>query len=184
MSNYSLYNAKDYQSLTTEIKPMKINKDSILSIFHNSVGKLQLANIKVLSGSNYIDSSFYNTNLSFKIRNIKTDQILEMAGNHKGKIIMIPVISAYNNIAFTGFITSGGMTGDKGFYFITWLDLIVFFVKDVEIIYSRHIRYKSDQVWADTRQEIEAIPPLAAVRQEHWDKLVRLAMEDYMKRLK
>jgi len=52
------------------------------------------------------------------------------------------------------------------------------------VIYSRHIRYKSDQVWADSEDEILAVPPLAAVKQEHWDELVRRAMKDYIKRLK
>ena len=182
--NYSFYNAKDYQSLTTEIHPFDINKDSIFDVFLSSVNQLELENVKIEAGRNYIDSLFYNTNRPFKTRNINTNQVLEMAGNKTSKFILVPFIHAYNNIAFTCYITSGGMAGNNGFYFITWLDLIVFIVKGEEIIYSRQIRYKSDQVWADTKSEIEAIPPLAAVKQEHWDELVRLAMEDYIKRLK
>jgi hypothetical protein len=76
------------------------------------------------------------------------------------------------------------MAGSSGYNILTWLSLFVFVVDQNEIVYSRHIRYKSDQVWADTEEEILAVPPLAAVRQEHWDELVMLAMKDYIKRMK
>jgi len=182
LNNYSLYNSREELLLVPNNQPFQFNEDSISQVFIDSFKKLELANVEVNFSQNIIDSLIFKRPIY--IRNLDPSFIAELAGSTNGKTILIPLIYAYNRIAFTAYFTSGGGFGDNGWYFITYLDLIVFIVKSDKVIYSRHFSYKSDQVWADTRSEIEAVPPLAAVKQEHWDELVRLAMEDYIKRLK
>ena len=76
------------------------------------------------------------------------------------------------------------MAGNIGFHVVSFVNLIVYLVEDDKIIYSNQIRHTTERTWADTRAEAEALPPAPLVKQEHWDELVRLAMEDYNKRLK
>jgi hypothetical protein len=109
---------------------------------------------------------------------------MDLAETSKESLTMIPIIIANNQYQFVSYFTSGGAFGSGGWNAITWVHLILYIFEDQEVIYSRHYRYKSNLVRADSREEILAVPPLAAVKQEHWDELVRLAMKDYIKRLK
>jgi hypothetical protein len=183
LRNHAIYNSRDELTLTNYNAPFEINKDSLSQVLFNSFGKLGLSNLKLDFGENFIDSTLYKKR-EFNMRLIEPQYLNKLAGNTVDKTILLPIVYSYNRFSFTGFISSGGISGDNGWYILTWLDLIVYIIKDEKIIYSRHIRYKSDQVWAESKEEIEAVPPLAAVKQEHWDELVRLAMEDYIKRLK
>lgn len=77
-----------------------------------------------------------------------------------------------------------GMADDNGFHLVSLVKLIVYLVKDSEILYSRKIRHSTERTWTNTLNEVEALPPVPLVKQEHLDGLIRLAMEDFMKRLK
>jgi len=181
--DYALYNSIEEELLIPNNQPFEINKDSLVLVIQDSFKKLSLNSLKLHFNENIVDSTLYYKSV-FNINKIRNDYFEKFSENLESEIILVPIIYSYNSYFFTAFFTSGGGFGDNGWSFITYLDLIVFMIKNKEIIYSRHIRYKSDQIWADTNSEIEAIPPLAAVKQEHWDELVRLAMEDYIKRLK
>jgi hypothetical protein len=181
--NYAIYNSRRETSFISENKPFPVNKDSLHQVVFGIFHSLDIDSLKIVGGQNLIDSALY-VKPAFNFRRVDNSYLKELAGNTKGVSILIPLVYAYNNFSFTGFISSGGMLGSSGWYFITYINLFVFVICDEQIIYSRHFVYKSDQVWVDSKDEILAVPPLVAVKQEHWDKLVRLAMKDYIKRLK
>jgi len=184
LENYILYNTIDHLSLIKNNKPMPINTDSVMKIVGESFNKLKIPNVNnYFIGDNHIDSVFYK-NQVIKIKNIDKDWIKNIAGDTKDKMILIPFIYIFNSITFTGYITSGGMAGNNGFHLMTFLNMMVFIVKNNEIVYSSQALHTTERTWADSRAEAEALPPAPLVKQEHWDELVRLAMEDYIKRLK
>jgi hypothetical protein len=183
LRNHTIYNSRQKVSFFSEYEPFQIDKDSLRQVVFDVFEGLDIDSLKIVGGENLIDSALYK-NPTFNFRKIDSGYLTELAGNTEGVAVLVPLVYAYNLFSFTGFISSGGLAGSSGWYFISYLDLIVYIVKDQKVIYSRHIRYKSDQVWADSEDEILAVPPLAAVKQEHWDELVRRAMKDYIKRLK
>jgi hypothetical protein len=184
LRNHAIYNSRMTLSFFAENKPFPLEKDSLRQLVFDVFKGLDIDSLKIVGGENIIDSTLYQHPFAFNLRRIKSTYLNELAGNTEGVSVLVPLVYGYNRISFTGFISSGGLAGSSGWYFISYLDLIVYIVKDQKVIYSRHIRYKSDQVWADSEDEILAVPPLAAVKQEHWDELVRQAMKDYIKRLK
>ncbi|WP_114752798.1 hypothetical protein [Pleomorphovibrio marinus] len=181
--NYGLYNSINEVLLTPNKKPLFVNKDSLLMVFKKSIYKIDFNLIDINLSKNLIDSSLYRQQ-AVRIGHIDDTYIRTLADSIIGNVKLIPIIYAHNQYSFVTSFSGVGNFSSKGWYFITYLSLFVFVIKEDEIVYSRHIRYKSDQVWADSREEILAVPPLAAVKQEHWDELVRLAMEDYIKRLR
>jgi hypothetical protein len=163
---------------------MPIDKDSVMKVVGKSFNKLEIPIVnKFHFGDNYIDSTFYKNHV-INIRHIDEGWIKEIAGDTKYKKVLVPFIYIFNGITFTGFISSGGVSGSSGFHLMTFLNLMVFIVEDEKIIYSSQALHTTERTWADSRAEAEALPPAPLVKQEHWDELVRLAMEDYIKRLK
>jgi hypothetical protein len=184
LENYILYNTIDHLSFIKNNRPMPINTDSVMEIVGESFNKLKIPVVNNnYIGDNHIDSVFYK-NQVIKIKDIDKDWIKNIAGDTKDIMILIPFIYIFNRITFTGYITSGGIAGNNGFHLMTFLNMMVFIVKNNEIVYSSQALHTTERTWADSRAEAEAIPPAPLVKQEHWDELVRLTMEDYMKRLK
>ncbi|MCC5929446.1 MAG: hypothetical protein JJU28_09395 [Cyclobacteriaceae bacterium] len=184
IKNYVLYNSQAHANLTHNSLPIPINEDSVMQVIWKSFDKLDLPIISQLEkGKNHNDSTFYKDYL-IRIRKIDKEWIKEVAGESNDILVLVPVISILNKIGFTGFISSGGMAGSRGFIMNSFINLVVFIVHNNEVIYIRQIRHSSERTWADSRAEAEAIPPAPLVTQEHWDELVRLAMKDYIKRLR
>jgi hypothetical protein len=65
----------------------------------------------------------------------------------------------------------------------TSLKLIVLILENNKIIYSEKQRYVSKKTFANSLEEVRAIPPAYQVREEHIEELVRRAMKRYVKRL-
>lgn len=184
IKNYILFNSQAHANLSHNSKYIPINEDSVMQVIEKSFEKLDLPIFsQVREGKNHIDSAFYQDYL-IRIRKIDEDWIKEVAGDSNGCVTLVPFISILNKIGFTGFISSGGITGGDGFIMNSFVNVIIFIVDNDEIIYSRQIRHSSERTLADSRAEAEALPPAPLVTQEVWDELVRLAMEDYLKRLK
>ncbi|MCH6198841.1 hypothetical protein MMU07_04585 [Aquiflexum sp. LQ15W] len=183
IANYVLYNTQDHLSFTLENKPIPIDEDSVMQVVWKSFEKLKLPIVSNFeTGQNHIDSSFYERLI--RIRKIDEEWINVVAGDSCKKLILVPVIYIMNKISFTGYISSGGMAGSSGYHVMSFVNLIVFIVKDDDVVYSQQVRHTSERTWANSREEAEAIPPAPLVTKEHWDKLVRLAMKDYIKRMK
>jgi hypothetical protein len=184
IKNYVLYNSQAHANLSHNSLPIPIHEDSVMQVAWESFDKLDLPIVSHLEkGQNHIDSTFYKDYL-IRIRKIDKEWIKEVAGESNDHLVLVPVISILNKIGFTGFISSGGMAGSSGFIMNSFVNLIIFIVQNNEIIYISQIRHSSDTTKANSRSEAEAIPPAPLVTQEVWDELVRLAMEDYIKRLK
>jgi len=183
VKDYALFNSRSKQSFSPEKGPFEVDEDSLFTVLVSSIKKLSLENIKIEMGNNIIDSTVYRIQV-VGIKHFDDSYIYEIAGDTRNSPALVLITNAHNQYLFSGFISSGGMAGSSGYAITTWLGLFVFVVDQNEIVYSRHIRYKSDQIWADSEDEILAVPPLAAVKQEHWDELVRRAMKDYIKRMK
>jgi hypothetical protein len=183
MRNYAIYNSRQERLLTAENEPFTIDKDSLRQVIFDVFTGLNIDSLKIVDGDNLIDSALYLKS-AFTFGRVDRSYLKALAGNTEGVAVLVPLVYAYNRFSSTGFISSGGMSGSSGWYLISWINFFVYIIRDDQIIYSRLFVYKSDQVWADTEEEILAVPPLAAVRQEHWDELVRLAMKDYIKRMK
>jgi hypothetical protein len=184
LRNYVLYNSQAYSSFSTESKPVSINADSVMHIVHCSFGKLGVPMLlRVNEGENHVDSVFYK-DFVIRISKMNSSWIKDIAEEINEKVVIVPVVYIHNRISNTAFISSGGLAGSSGFHVVSFLNLIVFVVKDGETIYSRQYMHTSDRTWANSREEAEAIPPAPLVTQEHWDELVRLAMKDYIKRMK
>ncbi|MCH6198839.1 hypothetical protein MMU07_04575 [Aquiflexum sp. LQ15W] len=183
VNNFGLYNTRNEVLLIANKEPFPVNKDSLLAIFQKSLSTLGLSRLEISFKDNLIDSSLFRQ-YAIRMKHLEDSYVSSFVKFSKHNTVLVPLIYADNQYQFTGYFTSGGAFGSSGWNAITWLHLFVFIFQNEEIIYSRHIRYKSDVVWADTEEEILAVPPLAAVRQEHWDELVRLAMKDYIKRVK
>ncbi len=181
--NYAIFNSRQERLLTADNEPFPIDKDSLSQVIFEVFKSLDMDSLKFVGGENLIDSALY-VKPAFTFGRIESNYIKELAGDTQGVAVLVPLVYAYNRFSFTGFISSGGVSGSSGWSFITWLNFFVYVLRDDQVIYSRLFVYKSDQVWADSREEILAVPPLAAVKQEHWDELVRLAMKDYIKRLR
>jgi len=163
---------------------MPIDEDSVMKIVGKSFKKLKIPFVNNFDfGENHIDSAFYKNHV-INIRHIDEGWIKEIAGNTKDKKVLVPFIYIFNGITFTGFIGSGGVSGSSGFHLMTFLNLMLFIVENEEIVYSSQVLHTTERTWADSREEAEALPPAPLVKQEHWDELLRLAMEDYIKRLK
>jgi hypothetical protein len=183
LNNYGIYNSINEELLIPNKEPFPVNKDSLLLVFDKSLNRIGLKNISIEYTNNIIDSALY-LQTAVRIRHFDEIYIDSLAESSPGKIKIVPVVYAHNQYTFAASFSSGGLFSSNGWFFVTYLSLFVFVIKEDEIIYSRQIQFASDQVWANSKNEILAVPPLAAVRQEHWDELVRLAMKDYIKRMK
>jgi hypothetical protein len=184
LKNYTLYSSQAHSSFSVNSKPVPVNDDSVINVIERSFQKVGLPLIsRVDQGKNHVDSMFYR---DFVIRIAKMDEswIKDIAGGQSENVVILPTVYLHNRITNTAFISSGGLAGSSGFHVVSFLNLIVFVVKDGQIIYSRQYMHTSERTWANSREEAEAIPPAPLVTQEHWDELVRLAMKDYIKRMK
>lgn len=184
IKNYALYNAKASLSFDVNSTPSPINGDSLMQVFWESFDKLDLPVEVLLSeGENHVDSAFYDDYV-IKIRKIDEQWVKDIAGSDTNTLVLVPIIHILTRNAFTGFISSGGLAGSSGFSVQSYIDVVIFIVENGEIIYSRQALHSSDITWANSREEAEAIPAAPLVTKEHWDELVRLAMKDYIKRMK
>jgi len=124
---------------------MPIDTDSVMEVAGKSFAKLKIPfRNDFLLGKNYVDSAFYK-NQVIKIKDINEDWIKEIAGDTKGRLTLVPFIYIFNSISFTGYITSGGMAGNNGFHLMTFLNLMVFIVKNDEIVYSSQALHSTER---------------------------------------
>ncbi|EON76139.1 hypothetical protein ADIS_3267 [Lunatimonas lonarensis] len=184
VSDYIFYNTRTHLSFGAENEPMEMNSDSVMQIlvasFKNLGAPIQ---DRLELGKNHIDSTFIKKYV-VRTRRVNSDWIKEVAGQSKGTYKLIPFLYILNRIAFTGYITSGGMSGSNGFYLVTYLNLIVYIVHENEIVYSSQALHTSELMRTDTRREAEALPSAIMITEENWQELARISMEDYFKRWK
>lgn len=183
VSNFALYNSKKEVLLMRNQHPSPVNIDSVLAVFESWLGKLGLENLNIDFANNVVDSALYYGYV-VKLKHLDDTYLRSIVDTTSKSAILVPIIIANNDYRFVSYFTSGGGFGGGGWNTITWLHLIVYIFKDQEVVYSRHYRYKSIVIQVESKGEAMEMPPLTPVKQEHWDELVRLAMKDYIERLK
>lgn len=170
----TLFNA-EYQDRLAE-------PDSILGIFQDKINNLGLITVKN-RGKDLSDSNLCHR------EQVKMKHIINHKGNSLGLVkikdntVILPFFQITDLYRFTGYMTSGLVAGDDGFMNFTSVSLIVFIIKNGEVIYSDHRRYASKRTMANSLEEVRAIPPAYQIREEHIEELVRRAMKRYVKRL-
>ncbi len=158
-----------------------IDFDSTFNAFKNSFNNLKLPIVFSGTHKNQCNSVF-QSNIHLRLREIDQEKLYNMGGGGNG-LKMVPVIYV-DNAADVGLYmsSSGGSGGD--FYIVTHLKLLVNIYRDENLIYRKSVRYVSKDTKVANFEEAYQVPSAVNVRQEHLDELVRLAMKDYIKRLK
>jgi hypothetical protein len=156
---------------------VKINEDSILNIFNKALEKTKI-NIIRNEKENFCDNHFHY-NIPLKLSKVDTKIIINSPTNDS-RIRLFPIIYINNLSLKNIYITSSGIAGGGEYLRDTFLTIVIYLIKDSEIIYLKSARYgpiSSETVTYDEK-------PPKQLEQEHWDKLVELVMRDYIKRLK
>ncbi len=157
-------------------KSVIVRYDSVLNILSDALEK---SGIKIIrnEGRNFCDSTFHFNTL-VKLKKIDINKIISIA-NYDSTLTLIPVIYINNRSIKNSYITSSGIP-DGGYYLRdTFLTIAVYLIKDNEIVYLKSAWFGPVSSRTATYNE----EPLKKLEQEHWDKLVRLVMNDYIDRL-
>jgi len=160
----------------TKNEVAEINEDSVLNIFSAALKK---SNIKIIINSkeNLCDSTSH-FNVPVKLSKIDNDKITSIS-NPDSTLKLFPVIYINNRSLKHLYFTSNGIPGGGEYLRDTFLTIVIYLIKNNEIIYLKSARYGPVSSETATYDE----EPPKKLEQEHWDRLVRLVMSDYIKRL-
>jgi len=151
-----------------------IDEDSILSIFQTSLTKLDLPISFETSSQNQCDTSFHR-NYPVRMWKIDDERIKEIALHSENKTVLVPLIRLNQR---KHIIVKGSPATTADIHLVSFLTLITMVVQNNEIIYRKGYLYSVGETVEN------ADDPHPAIEQIHWDNMVRLAMEDYMERMK
>ena len=156
--------------------------DSIFKSFLFTLDRMKIpVNIKLNSlNTNYCDETFLKRRKT-RFKDYQLERILEIIGDTQGKTILFPVIFLENRYRSkaSGKIIGGEVMGGGGLYIKQFLlNILVLVVQDNEIVYMRAGHYFGDTYYTGNKQN-----PTLFLEQKHWDRLVKLVMKDYIKRL-
>ena len=182
IQNYILCNntRNVWNIVELEGKNLELNTDSVFNVFKSAISKLELDIIIKDFNNNYCTNSFHS-NHHLKIKNIDKEAILEVARYcTDAELILVPVIYLDNLYQRHIYFSSKGVPGGGYYMRDTFLNMVVYIVKNDEIIYLKSARF--GPVSSETATPDE--DPPKKLTQENWDKLVELVMRDYIKRLK
>jgi hypothetical protein len=158
-----------------EIVP--IEEDSILNIFSEALNQLNLPTV-INYNVNHCDSSFH-ANRRLKIKKIDDEELKKIADTNEDKIVMLPIVYIDNISMKHSYVTSSGIPGGGTYLRDSFLKIAIYLIKNNEIVYMKSARF--GPVSSETATYYEEPPK--KLEQEHWDRLVRLVMSDYIKRL-
>jgi hypothetical protein len=182
VQNYILCNSQNNMSiLSYENKPIPYNADSVTNILVHSLSRLNLTfKFKFDEGYNYCDDTFFENRLA-RISKIEDNRIKQISTTNYGNVVLVPFVYINNAIMFKNYMSSSGVSSDDGFSVVSHLNLVIYILKNNEIIYRKHMRYGANSVNTEFRSEARAVPNGYMVNQEHWDELVKKVMTEYIK---
>jgi hypothetical protein len=164
-----------------DFEKIEFDSDTVMGLFYEGIAN-QGVSLRVDTGTNRASPLLCDREI-ISLRSVKKD-FLSMADlSDQEKRYLVPVVNIADIYRFTGYVTSGGMVGDSGYMRYTSLSLLLFVVENGEIIYAEKRRYASKRSWANSLEEVKAIPPAYQVREEHIEELVRRGMRRYVRRL-
>ncbi len=162
--------------------PLIIETDSILRFFYQGISN-QGINLILKPGENNAIPRLCNREV-ISLNKVRKELLDKLNINDTESRYLVPLINIADIYRFTGYMTSNFVAGDEGFMRYTSLSLLVFIIENDKIIYATKHRYASKRTFANSLEEVRAIPPAYQVREEHIEELVRRAMKRYIKRLK
>ena len=159
------------------IKPLEINRDSVLSIFVNAFQKLP-AKFEIRKGKAYCNRAFIARN-KVKYRKFTFSEISPLLGEETNPIL-IPIIN-YNYIPRRNmYITSTGAVGGGGFQKNVHIELAIMIFRNNKLEYfSSRLFFTASETVYDYNESIDF-----SIKQENIDTLVQLTMKDYLERMK
>jgi len=159
------------------IKPLEINRDSVLSIFVNAFQKLP-AKFEIRKGKAYCNRAFIARS-KVKYRKFTFSEISPLLGEETNPIL-IPIIN-YNYIPRRNmYITSTGAVGGGGFQKNVHIELAIMIFRNNKLEYfSSRLFFTASETVYDYNESIDF-----SIKQENIDTLVQLTMKDYLERMK
>jgi len=159
------------------IKPIEIDRDSVLSIFINSLQKLPIR-LEIGEGRVFCNRGFITRN-KLRYRKFKLSELISKLGNETNSVL-IPIIN-YNYISLRNiYITSTGAVGGGGFTKYVHVDLAILIFRNKELEYFKSRVFFSPTVITDFSSDNIDF----SIKQENIDTLVQLTMKDYIERMK
>jgi len=160
-----------------KIKPLEINRDSVLLVFFEAFKKLP-CKVKFKNGKLYCNRRFIGyERLKYRLFDFSE---LESLADEEERHVLIPLIN-YNYIPTRNiYVTTTGAVGGGGFSKKVVLELVVLIFKDKKLVYFNSGLFNSPTV--ETSLSTDYIDSI--IKQESIDSLVQLTMKDYIERLR
>ncbi len=179
LKSFILCNSQDYSleegfTFSPRKRVTPINEDSIINIFKNSLTKLNMHVNFAPDNENHCDTAFHR-NYPVRIGRIDNERIKEMAFHDENRTTLIPFIRINQR---THVRVQGSPATNSVINKVSFLTLTIMVVQNDEITYRKAYEYSIGQ------HVEEKTDPYPKIEQIHWDNLVRLAMEDYLERMK
>lgn len=150
------------------------NEDSVFNIFKTSIARLELPIVELSENQNRCDNSFHS-NYPVRIHKIDEEQIQLIADIDESCTVLVPFIRIMQR---THVRIQGDPATNAVINKVSFLNLIIMILKNNQIVYRRSFQYSFGKHVEDRSD------PYHPIEQIHWDNIVRLAMEDYMERMK
>ena len=159
------------------IKPLEINRDSILNVFIDAFKKLP-CNFKFINGKLYCNRAFIGYE-SLRYRLFDFAELESLVGDEENHVL-IPVIN-YNYIPRRNiYLTSTGAVGGGGFSKNAHIELALLIFKNKELLYFKSRVFCSPLIQTNFSSDNIDF----SIKQENIDTLVQLTMKDYLERMK
>jgi len=163
-----------------DIKVQSEVSDSIFNFFLNSIKQQDMPVLILSNIENHCDT-ILDFIFPFKTEKIDTKRIKNIAGimDNENAIILLPIIHIDNVTQRAVMVSSRGIPDGGYFMRDIFLKIAIYLIKNNEIIYLKSARYGPVSSETATYDE----EPPKKLEQKHWDNLVRLVMNDYIRRL-
>lgn len=152
-----------------------MSEDSVFQIFKTALLK-STKDIMVIEGNeNFHDTTFHR---SWE-RRFKSDVMakIKARSQEQGKPYLVPLLKMTQAVSSGMYFTSAGGVGGSRYLIQNQLELMVYVIKDGEIIYTRSGYFLGKPYEAYELTEVQH-----TLTQQNWDDLVALLMKDYLVR--
>jgi hypothetical protein len=154
----------------------QMNADSVFQIFKTSISNLDIPLCYDGENRNKFDSSFHR-NWMRPFNQQVINRVIEFI-EESDKSILVPLIKIRHSHRSGTYITSAGVMHGSPYLLQNTLYLVVYIIKSGTIVYSRSALLLGEEYSSDYHMTIKH-----TLKQQDWDKLVALAMNDYITRI-
>lgn len=154
----------------------QMNADSVFQIFRTSISKLDIPLSYDGDNRNKFDSSFHR-NWMRPFNQEVINRVAEFNGESE-KSFLVPLIKIRHSHRSGTFITSAGVMHGSPYLLRNTVYLVVYIIKSGTIVYSRSALFLGEEYESDYHIAIKH-----TLKQQDWDNLVALAMNDYITRI-